>query len=316
VTLPLSPPFKPQLALTRKQLPIGEEWAYEPKLDGFRAIVFVDGEDAYIQSRGGKELARYFPELSFAPGRWVLDGELVIRDADGNLEFDALQERIHPAASRIELLSKEIPADYIVFDLLAEGDKSLLEAPLSERRARLEAVARTANLELTPLTPDAEQAEKWLGSIEGVMAKQLDAPYIPGKRKGMAKVKRERTIDCVVMGWRPGKEEGTVGSLILGLYDDGELRSVGHISGFSAAAKRSMRAMLAPLETGKSGTAEPSRWTGGRDLEWVALRPELVIEVGYDHAASGRIRHGARFHRFRDDKAAADCLFQQLDEGA
>ena len=135
------------------------------------------------------------------------------------------------------------------------------------------------------------------------MAKQLDAPYIPGKRKGMAKVKRERTIDCVVMGWRPGKEEGTVGSLILGLYDGDELRSVGHISGFSAEAKRSMRAMLAPLETGESGTAEPSRWTGGRDLEWVALRPELVIEVGYDHAAAGRIRHGARFHRFRDDKA-------------
>ncbi len=137
------------------------------------------------------------------------------------------------------------------------------------------------------------------------MAKQLDAPYIPGKRKGMAKVKRERTIDCVVMGWRPGKEEGTVGSLILGLYDGDELRTVGHISGFSAAAKRSMRAMLAPLETGESGSAEPSRWTGGRDLEWVELRPELVIEVGYDHAASGRIRHGARFHSFRDDKAPA-----------
>ena len=136
------------------------------------------------------------------------------------------------------------------------------------------------------------------------MAKQLDAPYIPGKRKGMAKVKRERTIDCVVMGWRPGKEEGTVGSLILGLYDGGELRTVGHISGFSAAAKRSMRTMLAPLETGESGTAEPSRWTGGRELEWVALRPELVIEVGYDHAAGGRIRHGARFHAFRDRQSA------------
>jgi ATP-dependent DNA ligase len=316
VTLPLSPPIKPQLALTRKQLPVGEEWAYEPKLDGFRAIVFVDGEEAYIQSRGGKELARYFPELSFAPGRWVLDGELVIRDADGNLEFDALQERIHPAQSRIELLSKEIPAGYIVFDLLAEGDESLLEKPLSERRARLEAIAGPAGLELTPLTPDTAQAEKWLGSIEGVMAKQLDAPYIPGKRKGFAKVKRERTIDCVVMGWRPGKEEGTVGSLILGLYDGGELRSVGHISGFSAAAKRSMRAMLAPLATGESGSAEPSRWTGGRDLEWVELRPELVIEVGYDHAASGRIRHGARFHSFRDDKAPRECLFEQLDEGA
>jgi ATP-dependent DNA ligase len=315
MNLPLSPPIKPQLALTRKQLPEGEDWAYEPKLDGFRAIVFVDGEESYIQSRGGKPFNRYFPELSFAPGRWVLDGELVIRDADGNLEFDSMQERIHPAESRIEMLSKKIPAGYIVFDLLAEGDESLLEVPLRERRERLEAIAKKAGLELTPLTPDAAQAERWLSSIEGVMAKDLSAPYVPGKRKGMAKVKRERTIDCVVMGWRPGKEEGTVGSLILGLYDDGELRTVGHISGFSAAAKRSMRAMLAPLETGQSGTAEPSRWTGGRDLEWVELRPELVIEVGYDHAASGRIRHGARFHAFRDDKEPRECLFEQLDEG-
>ena len=315
MSLPLSPPIKPQLALTRKQLPSGEEWAYEPKLDGFRAIVFVDGEDFYIQSRGGKALARYFPELGFAPGRWVLDGELVIRDADGVLEFDALQERIHPAESRIQLLSKEIPASYVVFDLLAEGAESLLDAPLSERRARLERIAPEAGLELTPLTADAEQAEAWLGSIEGVMAKQLDAPYLPGKRKGMAKVKRERTIECVVMGWRPGKEEGTVGSLILGLYDGEDLRSVGHISGFSAAAKRSMREMLAPLETGESGSAEPSRWTGGRDLEWVELRPELVIEVGYDHAAAGRIRHGARFHAFRDDKDPRECRFEQLDMG-
>ncbi len=315
MALPLSPPIKPQLALTRKQLPEGDEWAYEPKLDGFRAIVFVDGEEAYVQSRGGKPFNRYFPELSFAPGRWVLDGELVIRDRDGNLEFDSMQERIHPAQSRIELLAEEIPASYIVFDLLAEGDEALLERPLRERRRRLEAIAEGAGLELTPLTPEAEQAERWLGSIEGVMAKDLTAPYVPGKRKGMAKVKRERTIDCVVMGWRPGKEEGTVGSLILGLYDGEVLRTVGHISGFSAAAKRSMRSMLAPLETGESGTAEPSRWTGGRDLEWVELRPELVIEVGYDHAASGRIRHGARFHRFRDDKQPSDCRFDQLDEG-
>jgi ATP-dependent DNA ligase len=316
VSLPLSPPIKPQLALTRKQLPTGEEWAYEPKLDGFRAIVFVDDDEAYIQSRGGKPYNRYFPELSFAPGHWVLDGELVIRDADGNLEFDAMQERIHPAQSRIEMLSKEIPAIYIVFDLLAEGDQVLCERPLRERRERLEAIAEQAGLELTPLTPDADQAERWLASIEGVMAKDLGAPYEPGKRRGMAKVKRERTIDCVVMGWRPGKEEGTVGSLILGLYKGDELCTVGHISGFSKAAKHSMRSMLAPLETGESGTAEPSRWTGGRDLEWVELRPELVIEVGYDHAAAGRIRHGARFLRFRDDKAPSECRFDQLDEGA
>jgi ATP-dependent DNA ligase len=316
VALPLSPPIKPQLALTRKALPSGEEWAYEPKLDGFRAIIFVDGGEAYVQSRAGKPLARYFPELSWAPGRWILDGELVIRGESGEVEFDLLQQRIHPAESRIKLLSEEIPATFIGFDLLAEGDEALLDTPLRERRERLERIAAEAGLELTPLTPDEAQAERWLASIEGVMAKQLDAPYIPGKRKGMAKVKRERTIDCVVMGWRPGKEEGTVGSLILGLYDGDDLRTVGHISGFSAAAKRSMRAMLAPLETGESGSAEPSRWTGGRDLEWVGLRPELVIEVGYDHAAAGRIRHGARFHAFRTDKSPRDCKFEQLDEGA
>jgi ATP-dependent DNA ligase len=315
VTLPLRPPIKPQLALTRKELPRGEEWAYEQKLDGFRAIVFVDGDDAYIQSRGGKALARYFPELSFAAGRYVLDGELVIRDSEGNLEFDALQSRIHPAESRIALLAKEIPAEYVAFDLLAEDDEALLETPFAERRARLDALARRTGVGRSTLSADPEQAEQWLRKTEGTMAKQLDAPYIPGKRKGMAKVKREREIDCVVMGWRPGKEEGTVGSLILGLYDGGELRSVGHISGFSAAAKRGMRTLLAPLETGESGSAEPSRWASGRDLEWVALRPELVIEVGYDHAAAGRIRHGARFRRFRDDKDPRECTFDLLDEG-
>ena len=315
MTLPLEPPLAPQLALTRKQLPLGEEWAYEQKLDGFRAIVFVDGDDAYIQSRGGKALARYFPELSFPAGRYVLDGELVIRDADGNLEFDALQSRIHPAESRIALLAREIPASYVAFDLLAEGDESLLDVPFGERRARLDALAEGPGLETSELSPDPARAEEWLAHTEGTMAKQLDAPYLPGKRKGMAKVKREREIDCVVMGWRPGKEEGTVGSLILGLYDGEELRPVGHISGFSAAAKRSMRALLEPLETGDSGTAEPSRWSGGRDLEWVALRPELVIEVGYDHAAAGRIRHGARFRRFRDDKEPRECRYELLDQG-
>jgi ATP-dependent DNA ligase len=315
VTLPLSPPIKPQLALTRRVLPLGDEWAYEQKLDGFRAIVFVDGEDSYIQSRGARNLSRYFPELSFPSGRYVLDGELVIRDAEGNIEFDAMQSRIHPAESRINLLSREIPASYIVFDLLAEDDESLLDAPLSERRARLEALAeRLDGIELSELSTDPAQAEEWLRSTEGTMAKQLDAPYIPGRRRGMAKVKRERTIDCVVMGWRPGKEEGTVGSLILGLYDGEDLRSVGHISGFSMEAKRGMRTLLAPLETGESGTADPSRWAGDRDLEWVELRPELVVEVGYDHAAAGRIRHGARFHRFRDDKEPRECTFNELDE--
>jgi len=315
VTLPLAPPLKPQLALSRKQLPRGERWAYEQKLDGFRAIVYVDGGDAYIQSRGGKDLTRYFPELGFAPGRYVLDGELVIRDAEGNVEFDALQQRIHPAESRIGLLSREIPAGYAAFDLLAEDDESLLETPFGERRARLEALAQRTGVELSELSADPARAEEWLRHTEGAMAKQLDAVYEPGKRRGMAKVKREREIDCVVLGWRPGKEEGTVGSLILGLYDGEELRPVGHISGFKAAEKRALPELLAPLETGESGTAEPSRWTGGRDLEWVALRPELVIEVAYDHAAAGRIRHGARFRRFRDDKDPRECTFELLDEG-
>jgi ATP-dependent DNA ligase len=324
VTLPLSPPLKPQLALTRKELPRGEQWAYEPKLDGFRAIVFVDGEEVYVQSRGGKALARYFPELRFAPGRRVLDGELVVRDAAGSVRFDALQGRIHPAASRIELLSREIPAAYVAFDLLAEGDEALLERPFAERRARLEALAGRAGLELTELSDDPARAGEWLRTGEGAMAKQLGAPYVPGKRHGMAKLKRERTIDCVVMGWRPGKEEGSVGSLILGLYaggapaasgGPGELRPVGHISGFDAATKRGLRGLLAPLETGEHGSAEPSRWSGGRELAWVVLHPELVIEVGYDHASAGRIRHGARFVRFRDDKAPAECRFEDLDEG-
>ncbi len=313
--LPLKPPIKPQLALTRKQLPEGEEWAYEPKLDGFRAIVFVDGDESYIQSRSGKPLSRYFPELSFPKGRYVMDGELVIRDGDGNVVFDSLQMRLHPADSRINLLAKEIPAAFVAFDLLAEDDEKLLKLPLRERRERLEALAkRGGSIELTPLTTDTTEAGKWLRNSEGVVAKQLDASYVPGKRKGMAKVKRERTIDCVVLGWRPGKEEGTVGSLILGLYDGDQLRPVGHISGFTAETKRSLRKMLEPLESGERGSAEPSRWTGDRELEWVALRPELVIEVGYDHASAGRIRHGTRFVRFRDDKEPRECRFEELEQ--
>lgn len=311
--LPLKPPIKPQLALTRKQLPEGEEWVYEPKLDGFRAIVFVDGSESYIQSRGAKPLSRYFPELSFPKGRYVLDGELVIRDGDGNVVFDNLQMRLHPAESRINLLSKEIPATFIAFDLLAEGDEKLIKLPLRERRRRLEALTKR-KVELTPLTRDTAEAEEWLRTSEGVVAKDLEAPYQPGQRKGMAKIKRERTIDCVVLGWRPGKEEGTVGSLILGLYEGDELRPVGHISGFTAKMKRKLRELLAPLETGERGSAEPSRWAGDRDLEWVALRPELVIEVGYDHAAAGRIRHGTRFLRFRDDKQPRECLYEDLEQ--
>ena len=248
VTLPLSPPIKPQLALTRRELPRGEEWAYEQKLDGFRAIVFVDGEDSYIQSRGARNLSRYFPELSFAPGRYVLDGELVIRDADGNIEFDAMQSRIHPAESRIEPAVERDPRELHRLRP-AGGGRGVAagRAPVRTTGAAGSPGGAIDGIELSELSLDPAQAEGWLRSSEGTMAKQLDAPYVPGRRRGMAKVKRERTIDCVVMGWRPGKEEGTVGSLILGLYDGGELRPVGHISGFSMEAKRGMRALLAPL---------------------------------------------------------------------
>jgi len=219
---------------------------------------------------------------------------------------------IEPSLSTLRYIAARLGCT--VADLLAEDDEKLLKLPLRERRQRLEALAKRGSIELTPLTTDTTEAGEWLRNSEGVVAKQLDAPYVPGKRKGMAKVKRERTIDCVVLGWRPGKEEGTVGSLILGLYDGDELRPIGHISGFKAEQKRSLRKMLKPLETGEHGSAEPSRWAGGRDLEWVALRPELVIEVGYDHAAAGRIRHGTRFLRFRDDKDPRECRFEELDQ--
>ena len=312
VALALSPPLKPQLALSRRQLPDGEGWAFEPKYDGFRAVVFVDGPDVHLQSRGGKPLSRYFPELAFPPGGYVLDGEIVIAADGGRQDFDALQQRIHPAASRIARLAAETPAAYIAFDLLARDGEACLDRPFAARRAALERMDRGA-VGLSPLTQVREEAEPWLRDAEGVIAKRLDAPYRPGERKGMVKVKRVRTIDCVVAGWRPGKEEGTVGSLILGLYDNGELRIVGHTSGFTAAQKRELVARLRPYETGERGSGDPSRWTGGRELEWVELRPELVVEVSFDHASSGRIRHGTKLQRWRDDKPPRECTFDQLD---
>ncbi len=288
-----------------------EGWAFEPKLDGFRAIIFVDGDAVTIQSRGGKELGRYFPELRFQPGRYVLDGEIVVADGQGRPDFDALSQRIHPAASRVQRLAQETPATLFAFDLLARDDELLLEQPFSARRERLEALLSDPD-ELTPLTRSRAQAEPWLHSAEGVIAKQLGAPYRPGERHGMVKVKRVRTIDCVVLGWRPGKEPDTVGSLILALYNDGELQPVGHTSGFNAREKRELVDRLAPYETGERGSGEASRWTAGRDLEWVALRPELVVEVSFDHTSGRRIRHGARFIRWRTDKAPRDCLIDQL----
>jgi len=318
VKLPIQPPLKPQLALSRKELPSGDEYVYEVKLDGFRCLAFVDGEEIFLQSRNGKPLGRYFPELALPAGRYVLDGEIVVRDGDGREDFDALGQRIHPAASRIERLAAETPAVYVAFDLLARDDSSLLALPFAERRAALEKLLagkqfKGAPVELMQTAQTAEGAQRWLQSAEGAIAKDRCAPYRPGERKGMAKVKRVRTIDAVLVGWRPGKEPGSVGALILGLYaDDGELRVVGHCSGLSAAEKRRLPGFLADYESGERGSADPSRWSAGKDLQWIGLRPELVVEIDFDHVSAGRIRHGAKLRRWREDKNTRECTFDQL----
>jgi ATP-dependent DNA ligase len=310
--LPLKPPLLPQLARPAKKLPAGEGWAYEPKWDGFRAIAFIDGADVYLQSRSGKPLRRYFPELSFPAGRYVLDGEIVLFDDQGRQDFDALGQRIHPAESRINMLAEQTPTVFIAFDLLAQDDEVLLALPQRERRDRLAAFVADP-VRLTPTTEDPGEAEPWLEDREGVVAKRQDAPYRPGERVGMSKIKRVRTIDAVVMGWRPGKEEGTVGSLILGLHDEeGKLRVVGHTSGFKAAEKRTLPAKLAPYETGQRGMGDPSRWNNERELEWIEMRPELVVEITFDHTSNDRIRHGTKIVRWRDDKPPEDCLTTQL----
>ncbi|MHB8234992.1 MAG: ATP-dependent DNA ligase [Solirubrobacteraceae bacterium] len=317
MTLPIEPPLKPQLALSRKELPVGEQYVYEVKLDGFRCLAFVDGDDAFLQSRNGKPLGRYFPELKLPRGRYVLDGEIVVRDGDGREDFDALGQRIHPAVSRIERLAGETPAVFVAFDLLAHNDRSLLELAFSKRRAELEKLLAgkafaDAPVELMQTAEDAQGAQKWLQGAEGAIAKDRSAPYLPGERKGMAKVKRVRTIDAVIVGWRPGKEQGTVGALILGLYDGDDLRVVGHCSGLSAVEKRRLPGYLADFESGERGSADPSRWSSGKDLEWVGLRPELVVEIDFDHVSAGRIRHGAKLRRWREDKDPRDCTFDQL----
>jgi ATP-dependent DNA ligase len=312
MTLPLAPPVLPQLSRSAKTLPLGDDWSYEPKWDGFRAIAFVDGADVYLQSRNGRGLSRYFPELTFPEGRYILDGEIVLFDEQGRQDFDALGQRIHPAESRVRMLAEKTPTRFIAFDVLADGDEVLLTLPQSERRARLESLV-AAPVDLTPTTTDPDGAQEWLEGAEGVVAKQLGAPYQPGERVGMVKIKRVRTIDAVVMGWRPGKEEGTVGSFILGLYnEDGVLHPVGHTSGFSAKEKRELPARLAPYETGKRGMGDPSRWANDRELEWIELRPEIVVEVTFDHTSNDRIRHGAKIKRWRDDKPPTECLKDQL----
>jgi ATP-dependent DNA ligase len=317
VALPLSPPVKPQLAKSSRELPEGDGWRYEPKWDGFRTIAFKDGDKVQLQSRNGKPMNRYFPDvveqvLALDADRIVLDGEMVVI-VDGVQEFDMLSQRIHPAASRVERLAGETPAVFVAFDLLAEADESLIALPYSERRERLAAADR-APVELSPVVEAADEAGQWLtGDSEGVMAKEADAPYRPGERKGMVKIKRVRTADTVVAAFRFGKEAGTVGSLILGLYnEDDQLQIVGHTSGFTAKQKRELLDLLEPYRTHERGSGEASRWKSDEELVWEGLRPELVCEIAFDHITGRRIRHGAKFVRWREDKDPHECTIDEL----
>ena len=325
------------LAKLREEMPRGEGWLYEPKWDGFRAIAFKDGDEVQLTSRDTRPIDRYFPELldplrAALPDRCVVDGEVVIATADG-LDFDALLLRIHPAASRIKMLSESTPSSFVAFDLLALGDESLLERPLAERRERLEAAlsgAPPANPErmrpcevfVTPQTDDPDEAAVWFDAYEaqgldGVIAKGSDIVYSPGQRT-MVKIKHKRTADCVVGGYRLSKTGDGVGSLLLGLYDPhGTLHYVGHTSSFKAAERRALLAELKPLEGGTSfvgGRAPggPSRWTGATEKTWVPLEPSLVCEVSFDHMQGERFRHAATFVRWRPEKAPEDCDFVQL----
>jgi ATP-dependent DNA ligase len=316
VPLPLKPPLLPQLARSQAELPEGDGWLYEPKLDGFRAVVFVDGDDAYVQSRNGKPLGRYFPELRFPEGRYVLDGELVIRADGGGEDFEGLQERIHPAASRVARLAEERPATFVAFDLLAHDERSLLDAPLTDRRAELEGLAADP-VELIPSTARIEDARPWLNTAEGVIAKRADAPYASGTRTAMVKIKKIRTADCVVGGFRYASKGGAIGSLLLGLYNqDGLLDHIGFSSSFKADERAKLKKIIEPLRGGAGFTGRapggPSRWSTERSGEWEALKPKLVCEVSYDYFSQGRFRHGTKFLLWRPDKDPRQCTFEQV----
>ena len=339
----LEPPIEPMLATLADELPTGDGWLFEPKWDGFRAIVFRERNRLYLQSRDLRPLDRYFPDLAapllaVLPERCVVDGEIVIATGHG-LDFDALQLRLHPAASRVAKLAAETPASFVAFDLLAEGDQDLRARPQSERRAQLERVLGRAGgrVHLTPCSRDRAVAQDWFqrfegAGLDGVIAKHESATYQPGKRV-MIKVKHARTADCVVAGFRwhkngPGE---LVGSLLLGLYDAaGALHHVGVTSSFTNAGRRQLAKELAPLRTNaleghpwrewagavESSTRMPggsSRWSRGKDLSWEPLRIERVCEVKYDHLQGDRFRHGATFVRWRSDKRPAECRYDQLE---
>ena len=346
MNLVVSPPVLPMLAARVSALPEEEGWIFEPKWDGFRALIFRDGDEVFIQSRDAKPLARYYPELveplkAQLPERCVLDGEIVIVRPDG-LDFDALQLRLHPAASRIALLAHQIPASIVFFDLLCVGERDLRDAPFGERRAELKSLLGRAKppLHLTPSTTDLGTAMDWFqrfegAGLDGVMAKRAPGVYESNKRV-MLKVKHERDCDCVVAGfrWHKNGENTAVGSLLLGLYDgEGNLDHVGVCASFTDARRRELVETLAPYRTddlsghpwaewaeaenaAAEGTRMPgasSRWSQGKSLAWVPLRPELVVEVAYDHMQGRRFRHTAQFRRWRDDKPPLDCTYDQLE---
>jgi ATP-dependent DNA ligase len=343
VELPVKPPLLPMLAKRVDAIPGGDGWIFEPKWDGFRAIVFRDSDELLIQSRETKPLNRYFPEVEATlkaqlPERCVLDGEIVIA-GPGGLDFDALQLRVHPAASRIKLLSEQTPASVVFFDLLAEGDEDLRGTAFAERQERLTRLLQgvEAPVHQTPSTRDRNVAEGWFSRFEGagldgVMAKGVNSKYEPDKRT-MLKVKHERDCDCVVGGFRWHKDgAGTaVGSLLLGLYDaQGKLQHVGTCASFTAAKRKELVETLAPYRVGagdghpwggwggqnEEGSRMPgaaSRWNSGKDLSWELLRPELVVEVAYEHMQGDRFRHLAHFRRWRVDKAPASCTYAQLE---
>ena len=337
LALPFQPPLDPMLATTSDRIPGGDGelvWRYEPKWDGFRTLVFFDGQELYLQSRDLRPLGRYFPELvsglaATLPSPVVLDGEIVIMSEHG-LAFEQLQLRLHPAESRVRLLAETIPAQFAAFDLLAAGSEDWRGRPFAERRARLEAmlpVDRPPVLYRSPSTADPAVAADWFDRFEGagfdgIIAKREDLPYLPGVR-GFVKVKHVRTADCVVAGfrWAKGREGRDVGSLLLGLYDGaGVLHHVGHTSSFTAAEKRALVDRLAPLVTDDEGSGfgrgrtpgGMSRWTRGKDVSWVRLRPELVCEVRFDHLQGDRFRHGTTFVRWRTDKPPARCTYDQI----
>ena len=336
MTLPFPPPVEPMLAKLQRELPIGDGWRYEPKWDGFRSLVWRDGDDVYIQSRDLKPFNRYFPELVPAlarelPDRCVVDGEIVVASADGTLAIDSLQQRIHPAASRVKMLSEQTPSSFIAFDLLAEGDEDLRQTAFSERRERLDRALGDGNepkfadqssrVYVTPETADPGEAEAWFEGlshlgVEGVVAKREDLVYRPGDR-AMVKVKKVKTADCVVGGFREAKSGKGIGSLLLGLYDeDGVLHFLGHTASFKAAERVQIREMLRPLEKedsfGEGRTpGGPSRWTQ-KELPWVSVRPELVAEVQYDKLQGDRFRHATTFVRWRTDKRPEECTLDQV----